>query len=588
MKFKLAIILSILVLILSISPVLSAVADWQQYGNSYSPLLQAQNSTFIGKFITSSANQTAILNLTTSVATNYINSNFSYQPLVSSLGSSTQQYIIIQDTGIIRILNSSLSEVSSTLTNGDALSQIAILDFDSDGKVNDIANFYKTSSTIYTFKVFKFDASTQTFTGQIYEKNYTINAGTQVSGIRCDASNCYSTFFYNDGTFIYLNFTSISSSTNSQVQLNPKPSSTISDNKIFEPVAFGDFNNDGNREYFIYSMDKLITFQSSGTIISEISYTGGTFIGYFSKARMFKPDSSGIWKIAVITESIGVTTGCSNSRVSLYSVNFNRSFNWVQDGIGCGSGGNLALSDGLAIADYNLDGFDDIFTSVSYNPYGTTYRVHKGTDGSLLAGSPLSPLLEINFPKSFIVAKMDNDSYSDIIAFGYKYLTIYSMKKDTMLLNLTANRPAPSSQSWQGCIPADINSDGFNELICSGSGGTTIFYSGLNYSSPLPPICNHNGTCDAGETYNNCPDDCSFVAPNITQATDTGGMPLPTKIVDINNVEQGLLPEIYYGTLGFLSNTLMPIMIIIFVIIFVLIITAIGSIIVKIAKKVGS
>ena len=95
-----------------------------------------------------------------------------------------------------------------------------------------------------------------------------------------------------------------------------------------------------------------------------------------------------------------------------------------------------------------------------------------------------------------------------------------------------------------------------------------------------------NDICEAGENSVNCPADCPSV-PEQQQANETGGMPLPTKIVDTENIEQGLLPEIYYGILGFLSNTLSPMIILIFVIFFVLIILSIGFIIKKIFHRVG-
>lgn len=96
-----------------------------------------------------------------------------------------------------------------------------------------------------------------------------------------------------------------------------------------------------------------------------------------------------------------------------------------------------------------------------------------------------------------------------------------------------------------------------------------------------------NGICEAGETYSNCPADCS-TNQTTTQATETGGMPIPLKIVDTENTDNGFLPQVYYGTLGFLSNTLQPFIILVFTIFFVLIILAVAMIIKNVAKKVGN
>jgi hypothetical protein len=106
-------------------------------------------------------------------------------------------------------------------------------------------------------------------------------------------------------------------------------------------------------------------------------------------------------------------------------------------------------------------------------------------------------------------------------------------------------------------------------------------------------ICNLNGICDAGETSTNCPSDCP-VPPSqqYTSSNDTGGMPLPIQLVDVSQEyavgqEQGFLPEIYYGTLGFLSNTLSPMIALVFVFFIVLIVIAIGYFIRTVAQKVG-
>jgi len=63
---------------------------------------------------------------------------------------------------------------------------------------------------------------------------------------------------------------------------------------------------------------------------------------------------------------------------------------------------------------------------------------------------------------------------------------------------------------------------------------------------------------------------------------------LPTDFfVSQNNTKEGLLPSIYYGTLSFFQNNLMPLIIIIFLIFSVLIILSIGIIIKKLFEKIG-
>ena len=158
------------------------------------------------------------------------------------------------------------------------------------------------------------------------------------------------------------------------------------------------------------------------------------------------------------------------------------------------------------------------------------------------------------------------------------------------------------------CYDADNWSaeDGSNVKTCSyASVGTYVLSVGVRDSyhstyttfpqtiivTSTGAVCDNDFICEAGqgETYLNCPNDCASPEeeeiPDTTTAT--GGMTLPTKLVDTENLNQGLLPEIYYGTLGFFSSVLSPFIVLVFVIFFALIILTIGTIIKKIAGKVG-
>jgi hypothetical protein len=58
------------------------------------------------------------------------------------------------------------------------------------------------------------------------------------------------------------------------------------------------------------------------------------------------------------------------------------------------------------------------------------------------------------------------------------------------------------------------------------------------------------------------------------------------KLVNVDDVDTGLLPDIYHGTLRFFSVTLSPMIILIFLIFIVLIILLIGAVIKKVAKSI--
>lgn len=116
------------------------------------------------------------------------------------------------------------------------------------------------------------------------------------------------------------------------------------------------------------------------------------------------------------------------------------------------------------------------------------------------------------------------------------------------------------------------------------------FSQSITVSDNIINPCNYNGICETGigENNVNCANDCNSLNQSQNQqANDTGGIPIPTELVSTTNINQGLLPEIYFGTLGFFSNTLQPMIILIFGIFFVLIVLAIAFIIRSVAGKVG-
>lgn len=276
--------------------------------------------------------------------------------------------------------------------------------------------------------------------------------------------------------------------------------------------------------------------------------------------------------------------------------------------------GTLTAPSSCSVADMNNNGKLDFIMSYGKNTIiqdenaGTLYNAVDGIHfGCIPTDINFDGTLEVLCSGSNSTKILYNQNYSNqnAIINSVTYSPATTIIKQTSV-NALISATDPEGDSPLYYISKCFNSDSWSSAdnnplktcyyALSGIYNLSVgvrdpYSSSYNYFSQqvivteTGTICG-NAICELGETNANCPNDCPS---NITttQATDIGGMPLPTKIVDTNNIEQGLLPEIYYGILAFLSGTLTPMIILIFVIFFALIILSIGFIIKKIAHRVG-
>lgn len=582
MKYILEFLLGMVFLFSMISCVYAQQFDWNTYGGQFDPSIKNAQSTFgVGRL---DLNINSVLS---SYGSTY-SSTLNVQPIVANLGNPSREYIIFPNNNSIQVIDSNMNLITSLNVSNPALSQISAVDFDSDGNIDDIAVLTNSSSTNFIFRVFSFNISSLSFNSNpIYNVNFTFEAGSSSSGIRCINQDCYLIVSRPSGVLFNVTFLDLNYNTYTMVNLT-----TQITNKSIEPPALSDYDGDGVVEYMTWSADKILIFDNSGFVLTELNVSkvgvGVYATGVFESVKMIKSDNSPIWKIALNKRYTGLISGCFDDE-ELFLMGQNSSGSLLyQKNLDCASNSaDIIHSGGIAIADYDLDGFDDIFTA-SYrgnNNNATKIYVFIGNTGSLVSSFNTTTSTMRNTPiTSMTLAKLNGDNYYDFILSTGNIFSIYDPILNTFIYYTN------TQNNMTGCVPSDLNYDGFQEVVCSGNGASRYYYSGALL------LCNQNTICESqfNENYTNCPTDCVSPFSNVTtaipdtqQATETGGMPIPSKIVDTTNYEKGLLPEVYYGTLGFLSNTLQPAIIIIFVIFFVLIILAFGFIIKRIAHKIG-
>jgi hypothetical protein len=273
----------------------------------------------------------------------------------------------------------------------------------------------------------------------------------------------------------------------------------------------------------------------------------------------------------------------------------------------------------LTTADMNGDGKFDFIAKITHSPYTYLDVVSPLNSTTRLYNSSVSS------GSSCVPADVDYNGKLDIVCSGASRTTIFYSNYTNQAPTISTITYSPSTSIAIGSVTAIITAndvEGDNILyshncfngdswssqdsnpaqVCTyGAVGIYNMSVGVNdgFHSPQANtfsqaiivtatggVCG-NAICEAGETSQNCLVDCPISSQQNYTTTATGGMPIPTKIVDVNNLDAGLLPEIYYGILAFFSNSLLPMIIIVFTIFIALIILTIATIVKKVARKVG-
>lgn len=426
------------------------------------------------------------------------------QVLVAGLGAFEQPRVISQNGNYLQIINEDM-DIVTEYNVGTGSGQIDVGDFDNNGLNDDIAGLWFNNATEMAFRVYKFDEIADTLTLQ-HGFNFTYGANQGSNGVRCvgvgsgdyDDSYCWTVLYTNNGSYQYALFKFY---TNGSYQAgNYIGNSTYAPT---EPVSYTDYDNDGKMEVLTWSFDRIFLMEISASGVAsierQINY-GGQYTIRNAKF-MFPLESQDLsWlgrllypnankgRLVYVRDCTYFPSTCecggySSTTVTILKPDGSTQNTWCS---GSSNSGNFPRTSGMAIADYNGDGRDDVWTFNSQTG-GTTnanIQVHKGDDGTLLYSSAdfVANLSGGQYPTtSLTIAHLTPDSTYDAILMSSGSMLLYDVGSSRPMLKYT--------DSFNTCIPADLTFDGFQDIVCSRSGETRLFsVNSTNQNSVLTQV----------------------------------------------------------------------------------------------------
>ena len=258
-------------------------------------------------------------------------------------------------------------------------------------------------------------------------------------------------------------------------------------------AAAGDFDNDGDADLFVAGVNRNFLYSNTGKgTFEDISTTAGIKSDYWAVAGgWFDYDNDGwldLFVVNYVKWSIALERPCGdktrNLRVYCHPKYFEELPNTLYRNNGDGTFTDVSEESGIAdyygrgmsfaAADYDLDGFMDVFVTNDYAPNFLFRNLGDGTfeETALLVGAAMRDdgSLISNMGSDF--RDFDNDGWPDIVVVALSGQTYPLFKNlgDGSFLDVTyasqLGRLSIQRSGWSPLL-VDLNNDGWKDLFVS-------------------------------------------------------------------------------------------------------------------------